>query len=108
MTTLSGLCFENLVFEGGGIKGVAYIGALKALNKLDKIKYVKKTIGTSVGSIFALLASMKCTDEQIDKYFWALFNEMTKFHDNIFTETANFINKMGLHSNDNMYRGCFV
>ena len=103
MTTLSSLCFENLVFEGGGIKGVAYIGVLEALNKLDKMKYVKKTIGTSVGSIFALLATMKCTDEQIDKYFCTLLNEMTKFHDNIFTEAENFINKMGLHSNENMY-----
>jgi NTE family protein len=103
MTTLNGLHFENIVFEGGGIKGVAYIGALKALNKLDKMKHIKRTIGTSVGSIFALLTSMKCTDEQIDKYFWTLLNEMTKFHDNIFTETSNFINNMGLHNNENMY-----
>ena len=103
MTILNSLYFENLVFEGGGIKGVAYVGSLKVLNKLDKMKYVKKTIGTSVGSIFALLVSMKCTDDQIDKHFWNLLNEMTKFNDNVFTEAENIISKMGLHSNENMY-----
>lgn len=95
--------FENLVFEGGGIKGIAYVGTLRALNKLGKMNDIKGVIGTSVGSIFALLAALKCTDEQIEKYFDTLLSEMTKFHDNIITEGRNFITKMGLHDNSNMY-----
>ncbi len=45
--------FVNVAFEGGGIKGLAYIGALKCLEDYG-IK-VFKTSGTSVGSIFASL-----------------------------------------------------
>lgn len=43
----------NATFEGGGIKGLCYIGALKCLEDYG-IK-IFKTSGTSVGSIFATL-----------------------------------------------------
>ena len=61
-----------LVFEGGGGKGVANLGALQALDELGIVSYFKKEIngeevfrldpekihgvsGTSVGSVTALL-----------------------------------------------------
>ena len=97
------LTFENLVFEGGGIKGIAYKGVLKALNKLDKLKSVKRVIGTSVGSLFAFLTAIKCTDEQIDDYFDRFFSEITDTNDNMLDEGKNLINGMGLHDNKNIY-----
>ena len=45
--------FVNVAFEGGGIKGLAYIGAIKCLEDYG-IKIFKAS-GTSVGSIFASL-----------------------------------------------------
>ena len=30
--------FRNLVFEGGGVKGIAYVGALEVLEKEDIIE----------------------------------------------------------------------
>jgi len=75
-----------LVFEGGGGKGATYLGALKALEELDVIKHVKKTIngkkitrldttrtrikgiaGTSVGSLTAVLIASGYTSEEIEK-----------------------------------------
>ena len=30
--------FRNLVFEGGGVKGIAYVGAMKVLEKQEILK----------------------------------------------------------------------
>ena len=46
----------GLALAGGGLKGVAHIGALKALQELGiKIDYIS---GTSSGSIFAAMYAM--------------------------------------------------
>ena len=45
----------NVVFEGGGIKGLAYIGALRYLE--DRGIRIKKAAGTSVGAIIASLVA---------------------------------------------------
>lgn len=47
--------FRNLVFEGGGVKGIAYAGAMKSLEKEGILKSIKRVGGTSAGSINAVL-----------------------------------------------------
>ena len=57
---------NTLVLEGGGIYGIAYIGALKELqSKLDfnKIKYF---CGTSVGSLISFALGLALKAEQIE------------------------------------------
>lgn len=46
----------HLVFEGGGAKGIAHIGALKALEEYPHIK-VDRVAGSSAGAIMAALIS---------------------------------------------------
>ena len=57
---------EKLGLEGGGgIKGVAYIGAFKALRELNvNVEYLS---GTSSGSIFATLFALDYTDDEMLK-----------------------------------------
>nr|XP_034309105.1 uncharacterized protein LOC105339290 [Crassostrea gigas] len=50
--------FENLVFEGGGSKGLAYCGAVKALEELGLIDQIKRFSGASAGAICASLMSV--------------------------------------------------
>ncbi len=38
---------ENLVFESGGVKGVAYIGAIRALEEQNALQGIEKVAGTS-------------------------------------------------------------
>lgn len=45
---------ENIVFEGGGIKAIAFFGVLKYLEETNKIYHIKRCIGSSAGCIFAL------------------------------------------------------
>ncbi len=46
---------ENLVFEGGGTKGSAYAGCISVMDELGLYEKVKRTGGTSAGSITATL-----------------------------------------------------
>lgn len=45
---------ENLFFGGGGLKGLFYIGVLRALKKLGMLDGIKRVGGTSVGSLMIL------------------------------------------------------
>ena len=44
---------ENLVFKGCGVLGIAYAGAIKALEKQGVLKDIKRTVGTSAGAVAA-------------------------------------------------------
>ena len=49
---------HNLTFEGGGAKGYCYIGALQVLEEEGIYPHnIQRVAGTSVGSMFALLAA---------------------------------------------------
>ena len=50
-----GYHFRNLVFEGGGVKGVAYVGALRELRKRNILRNIERIGGTSAGAINAVL-----------------------------------------------------
>ena len=50
--------YKNLVFEGGGIRGIAYAGALDELERRNILQHVEQTGGTSVGAIAALLVAV--------------------------------------------------
>lgn len=43
--------FRNLVFEGGGVKGVAFIGAIRGLNDEEILPEIQRFWGTSAGAI---------------------------------------------------------
>jgi NTE family protein len=50
--------YKNLVFAGGGVKGIAYLGSLEILDNKDILKNIKRVAGTSAGSITACIVSM--------------------------------------------------
>jgi len=47
--------FKNIVFEGGGMKGLAYVGALQVLEEANILQNITRITGVSVGSLFAIL-----------------------------------------------------
>lgn len=60
--------YENLVFEAGGVKGIAYFGAILELEKQGVLKGIKRYAGTSSGSIFATMLAIGFTAQEI--YEW--------------------------------------
>ena len=56
---------RNLVFEGGGILGISYLGALDYLYYQGHMKELERVAGTSAGAITACIASFDLPFEAI-------------------------------------------
>lgn len=57
--------YENLVFEGAGMKGIAYSGVIKQLEDYGIMKDIKKVGGTSAGAITAVMVALHYDSEEI-------------------------------------------
>lgn len=58
---------ENLVLEGGGIKGLVYAGALSELAEEGLLDKVKRVAGSSAGGIISLLMASGFSPSEIQK-----------------------------------------
>lgn len=58
---------KNLVFEGGGVKGVAYIGAIEVLSEKNLLKDITGVAGNSAGAITACLLALQYSASEINK-----------------------------------------
>lgn len=58
------MVIKNLALKGGGVKGIAYVGALRELDKAGLLRGIERVAGTSVGS---LLAGMICAGYSVDQ-----------------------------------------
>lgn len=62
--------FRNLVFEGGGVKGIAYVGALEVLDKDGILRNIERVAGTSAGAMVAVLVGLGYTAKEISGILW--------------------------------------
>jgi NTE family protein len=51
--------YRNLVFKGGGVRGIAYMGALEVLDEYRIVENIQRVAGTSAGAIAAALFSLR-------------------------------------------------
>ena len=65
-----------LILEGGGVKGLAHVGALNAMQDLDKVTHVA---GSSAGSQVAALVAAGFTPEEMKETAWVM--PLSKFLD---------------------------
>lgn len=59
--------YRNLVFEGGGVKGIAYGGALEVLDEMNILAGLKRVAGTSAGAINATLLALGYSSSEVSK-----------------------------------------
>lgn len=64
---MSSTTYTNLVFEGGGVKGIAYAGALQVLESKGILSQIERVAGTSAGAITACLVSLRYDAAYITK-----------------------------------------
>ncbi len=57
--------YENIVFEGAGIKGLAYAGVIKGLEEKRIINNIKRVGGTSAGAITAMMLSIGYNSDEV-------------------------------------------
>ncbi|XP_069111424.1 uncharacterized protein [Argopecten irradians] len=60
--------FENLVFEGGGNKGLAYCGAVRVLEEIGVFPKIKRLAGASAGAMTAALLAVGYNSYEIEEF----------------------------------------
>jgi len=96
--------FRNLVFEGGGVKGIAYVGALEVLEQKGILKGIERIGGASAGAINAVLLGCGYSNAEQLKIMSAL--DFTKFLDDswgVARDTARLIEEFGWYKGDFFY-----
>jgi NTE family protein len=92
---------KNIPFKGGGVNGIAEIGASSVLEKGGLLKSVERIAGTSAGAINAALFTVDYTTDELHDILMKL--DFTTFLDrtNIIVETGEILSpRHGLHSGD--------
>jgi NTE family protein len=74
--------FKNLVFEGGGVKGVAFGGVIDVLSKRGILDQIVRVGGTSAGAITATMMALGFDAEYIKTEMLDL--DFNKFKDGFF------------------------
>lgn len=96
--------YEYLVFSGGGIKGIAYCGALKVLEEMCILQSIKGYAGTSAGSIIAgLLAIGYNSGEILDVMNAIDFNSLIDDKIGYIRDSYNLIKNYGIAPGDTIY-----
>jgi NTE family protein len=92
----TGLPITNLVLEGGGVKGIAYVGALEEIDKQGILDKIENVAGTSAGAITACLISLRYTAEEIKKIVFEL--DFNSFEDR--KNPLRILTKYGIYAGD--------
>jgi len=93
--------FRNLVFEGGGVKGIAYVGALQVLEEKGILPTITRVGGTSAGAINAVLVGLNFTPQETLRILNKL--DFNKFMDDdlgALRDTRRLLNEFGWHKGD--------
>ena len=91
---------KKLVFEGGGVKGIAFLGSLSVIK--DQLPNIKSFAGTSVGSISASLLAIGYNLDELKEIIWD--TDFSKFFDHEYdipVDIYSFFEKYGICSRNN-------
>jgi NTE family protein len=90
--------FTNLVLEGGGVKGIAYGGALGALEQQGILAKIERVAGTSAGAITAVLVALRYEPEQIRSLLYHL--DFSRSEDGGGTGLFRLLRRFGFYRGD--------
>jgi len=93
--------FRNLVFEGGGVKGIAYAGAMEVLTKEDILTGITRVGGASAGAINAMLLGLGYTNDEFGQIMKTLdFNNFLDDNWGLIRDTSRLIDEYGWYKGD--------
>ncbi|NNE55899.1 MAG: patatin, partial [Flavobacteriales bacterium] len=87
---------RNVVFEGGGIRGIAYCGALETLEQNGSLDKVERVGGTSAGAITACFMAVGYDANEIHDIIY--YTNFADFNDGQFMfvgGTARMVERYG-------------
>jgi NTE family protein len=71
--------YENLIFEGGGIRGLVYGGVVQVLDENATLEAIQNVAGTSAGAIVALAISLGYSGREVSEIIYN--TEFQNFND---------------------------
>lgn len=93
--------FKNLIFEGGGVKGIAYVGALEELSNKGITDHLERIGGASAGAINAILVGLNYSVDDIKEILWKLnFKNFMDDSWGVVRDTKRLIEKFGWYKGD--------
>lgn len=93
--------FRNLVFEGGGVKGIAYVGAMDVLDKKGILADIQRVGGTSVGAINAALIALGFSNSEQREILWNLnFNNFLDDSWGVVRDVIRIVKDYGWYKGD--------
>jgi NTE family protein len=93
--------YKNLVLEGGGVRGLAYAGALSALEEKGVLNQIEKVAGSSAGSIAALMLCVGYSAKEIDSIMFEL--PVEEFNDGRYGVVGKYnrvVNEYGIYKGE--------
>lgn len=106
--------YRNLVFKGGGVRGIAYIGAMEILDEFRIVENIQRVAGTSAGAIAAAIVSFRLSVPETKNLFDSL--DFKKVPQNVIKSTGRkifwfpeeensrrFFKKFGWYSSEYFY-----
>lgn len=98
-------CFKNLVFEGGGAKGIAYLGSMEVLEKKDILKNIERIGGASAGAINALLIGLNYKGNELKTLLMDLnFKDFLDDSPGFMRDFKRLSKKYGWYKGDRFHR----
>lgn len=93
--------FRNLIFEGGGVKGIAYVGAMRVLEQHGALDHIVRVGGTSAGAINALIYALGYSIlEQKELLFSTDFKEFMDDSFGVIRDIRRLAKHFGWHKGD--------
>ena len=93
--------FKNLVFEGGGVKGIAYVGALEVLDREGILNDIERVAGTSAGAMVAVMVALRYTAEEMRQVLESLnFKDFKDSSKGILRDTIRLLKNYGWYKGD--------
>lgn len=93
---------ENLIFSGGSIRGISFIGVLKYLEEKDIIKDIKNISGVSIGACFSFCILLGYNSSELSDIFLKI--DLEKFRDINSDSILLFFEKFGIDSGNNIFK----
>jgi NTE family protein len=93
--------FRNLVFEGGGVKGIGYVGAMEILEQKGILPNIKRVGGTSAGAINAMLLGLNYSPAETEDILGNLdFNNFLDDSWGVVRDSKRLLEKFGWYKGD--------
>lgn len=100
----------NISFSGGGFKGAAFLGCVKALYEHNMMKNVSSVAGTSAGAITATFLACKADYQYMKTCMLGTLKHFEKYRItwyNLLKNAKNFTEEFGIHRTDEL-RAYFI